>query len=115
MSKYLAFIKDTISQLPINDQIKTYYAVINGFPLFYKYCQKYSETNWAYFSTNLINQACLLTDLTEKEAKILKTFDLIEYPQLGNYETLSVVPGFQKKSLQPFTFIARHSDPKGLF
>jgi hypothetical protein len=28
---------------------------------------------------------------------------------------ISVFPGFEKKPLQPFAFIARHTDPKGLF
>jgi len=31
MSKQLTYIKEKISQLPITDKIKTYYAVINGF------------------------------------------------------------------------------------
>jgi hypothetical protein len=34
---------------------------------------------------------------------------------MPNYETFTVVPGFEKKPLQPFAFIARHTDPKGLF
>ena len=36
MSNQLTYIKETISQLPIIDQIKTYNAVVNGFKLFYK-------------------------------------------------------------------------------
>ena len=42
-------------------------------------------------------------------------FDLKGYVHLRNYETISVIPGFQKKSLQPYSFIAQHSDPKDLF
>ena len=34
---------------------------------------------------------------------------------MPNYETFTIVPGFPKKPLQPFAFIARHTDPKGLF
>jgi hypothetical protein len=34
---------------------------------------------------------------------------------MPNYETFKIVPGFPKKQLQPFAFIARHADPKGLF
>jgi hypothetical protein len=30
-------------------------------------------------------------------------------------ETLLVDPEFQKKSLQPYAFIARNADPKGIF
>ena len=45
---------------------------------------------------------------------MLKNWDYIN-SKFKNYETLSVVPGFQKNSLEPYAFIARHSDPKGLF
>jgi hypothetical protein len=34
---------------------------------------------------------------------------------MQNYETLTVIPGFKKKPLQSWAFIARHADPKGLF
>ena len=35
--------------------------------------------------------------------------------EFKNFETPSVVPELPKKSLQPYSFIARHDDPKGLF
>jgi hypothetical protein len=73
----------------------------------------HSNTNWAYFSKNLIKKIRQLTEISEKEKKLFERLDY-DY-KLSEYENPSVVPGFTKKSLQPYAFIARHSDPKGLF
>jgi hypothetical protein len=55
-----------------------------------------------------------LTGYSEEEKKRLKEFDL-ELDEYGNNKAPSVIPGFKKESLQPFAFIARHNQPKGLF
>jgi hypothetical protein len=60
-------------------------------------------------------EARQLTGLSDKEIEnlIILCDNFFETWNLN--KTLSVVPGFQKKPLQPFAFIARYTDPKGLF
>ena len=115
MRKQLTLIEIIISQLPVIDQIKTNYAISNGFELFLKKCKKHTEANWDYFTKHLIKEARQVTGLSEKETKnLIKMCDYFLVARDYN-ETLSLVPGFPKKPLQPYAFTARHADPKGLF
>jgi hypothetical protein len=108
-------LKETISQLPFTDQIKTFYSICNGDNLFWCYAKRHSKANWVCFSINLIKIARQFTGLTEQEKMVIDTWDYKNTLSPGNNEAVSVVPGFPKKSLQPYAFIARHTDPKGLF
>jgi hypothetical protein len=46
MSKQLTLIEESISQLAVTDQIKTYLAICHGFKVFWSRCQEHSEANW---------------------------------------------------------------------
>jgi hypothetical protein len=91
--KQFTVIQETIYQLPVADQIKTYYAISNGYWLFLDKCQKHSEANWVYFTKNLIKTALQLTGLSEEERKKFKNF-YFEIDRKENYKFLSAVPGF---------------------
>jgi hypothetical protein len=71
--------------------------------------------NWAYFSRSLIIKARKITGLSEQETKNLIEMCDKYLASFKNHETLSAIPGFRKNSLQPYAFIARQDDPKGLF
>lgn len=71
LSKLINLIVETISQLPAADQIKTFYAINNGFMQFQSKCQKYSKENFAKISRYLIRVARQLTGISEEEKKNL--------------------------------------------
>ena len=69
---------------------------------------------WVFFSKHLIKAARHIPGFSEEEKNKLEEFEL-ELDEYENYENKSMIPGFTKKTLQPFAFIARHAEPKGLY